>query len=92
MIQNPVFFVYNVIMSSIVYAIGLVTGDPKSRFEKEPTINSRTRHVFTIMGWGHTYVIYWEDPAEGSAFTKHYYRFRRRANARNVSFKILDDG
>ena len=43
MIQNPVFFVYNVIMLSIVCC--LVTGDPRSHLEKEPTINSRTRHA-----------------------------------------------
>ena len=44
MIQNPVFFVYNVIMSSIVYAI-VLSQATQGCFEKEPTINSRTRHA-----------------------------------------------
>ena len=35
-IQNPVFFVYNVIMLNIVF----VTSGPSSRLEKKPTINS----------------------------------------------------
>ena len=45
MIQNPVFFVYNVIMSSIVYAIVLSQATQGHVFEKEPMINSRTRHA-----------------------------------------------
>ena len=39
MIQNPRFFVYNVIMLSIVYAI-VITGELSSRLEKRSTINA----------------------------------------------------
>ena len=39
MIQSPMFFVYNVIMLTIVYAI-VLSGNPSSRLEKKPTINS----------------------------------------------------
>ena len=45
MIQNPVFFVYNVIYVKYCLRNCLVAGDPRSCFEKEPTVNSRTRHA-----------------------------------------------
>ena len=40
MIQNPVFFVYNVIMLKYCLRNCLVIGAPSSRLEKKPTIYS----------------------------------------------------